>query len=111
MLHIWQHGPATVHDVHDALNVQVGAKQLAYTTVLTVLRNLFKRKFLDRKAEGRHHRFAPLISEETYKLAMVRQMREELFGGDAGQMLGCIARDDGINEITRGLLQELAIRD
>ena len=85
MHHIWRNGPATVHDVHDALNAQPDSpKQLAYTTVLTVLRSLVKRAFLDQKPEGRAHRFAPLITAAAYELAMVRQMRVELFGGDVG---------------------------
>ena len=40
MHHIWSHGPSTVHDVHDALMSDPLAKRLAYTTVLTVMRNL-----------------------------------------------------------------------
>jgi len=106
MLHIWKHGPATVHEVHAALNAQVGVKQLAYTTVLTVLRNLFKKRFLDRKPEGRQHRFMPLMAEEDYQVDMVRQMRVTLFGGDVERMLRCISGDDGIDEKKRGRIRE-----
>ena len=43
MHHIWSHGPSTVHDVHVALNTHPNSpKQLAYTTLLTVLRSLAK---------------------------------------------------------------------
>ncbi len=104
---IWKHGPSTVHDVHDALNVVPGSKQLAYTTILTVMRNLARRKFLDQQPDGRAHRFLPLIDEATYKLAMVRQMRVDLFGGDVGRMLGCIAGDYGIDEVKRSKIREL----
>ena len=109
MHHIWRNGPSTVHDVHDALNAQPGApKQLSYTTVLTVLRSLVKRALLDQKPEGRAHRFAPLITAAAYELAMVRQMRVELFGGDVGRMLGCMAGDDGIDEAKRVRIRALA---
>lgn len=108
MLYIWQYGPATVHEVHDALNAQVGAKQLAYTTILTVLRNLTKKKFLDRKLEGRKHRCAPLIDEASYAVETLRQIRVNLFGGDVGRMLECLAGDDGIEEVKRARIRELA---
>jgi len=108
MLHIWKHGPATVHEVHDALNAQVGVKQLAYTTILTVLRNLTKKKFLDPKLEGRLHRYTPLIGEATYALETLRQIRVNVFGGDVGRMLGCLAGDDGIDEGKRAKIRELA---
>jgi BlaI family penicillinase repressor len=108
MLHIWQHGPSTVHQVRDALNAQVGVNQLAYSTILTVLRNLTKRRFLDRKPEVRQHRFTPLITKADYQRQMVRQMRMELFGGNAERMLACIAGDDGIDALKRSRITEIA---
>jgi len=109
MLYIWANGPSTVHEVHVALNTQPDTpRQLAYTTLLTVLRSLVKRAFLDQKPEGRAHRFALLITAAAYELAMVRQMRVELFGGDVGRMLGCMAGDDGIDEAKRVRIRALA---
>ena len=110
MRHIWANGPATVHEVHDDLNAQPNApKQLAYTTVLTVMRSVVKRAFLDQKPEGRAHRFAPLITAAAYELAMVRQMRVELFGGDVGRMMMRIGEDEEIEARTRARIQELAV--
>ena len=107
---VWRNGPSTVHDVHDALNAQPdAAKQLAYTTILTVLRTLARREFLAQKAEGRMHRFTPLIAEDTYELEMVRQMRVDLFGGDVARMMKRIAEDEGIEESKRVRVRDLAI--
>jgi len=41
-------------------------------------------------------------------MTMVRQMRVELFGGDAGPMLACKAGDAVIDEAKRARIQELA---
>ena len=107
--HIWRNGPATVHDVHVALNADPTApKQLAYTTLLTVLRSLVKRALLDQKPEGRAHRFAPLITAAAYELAMVRQMRVELFGGDVGRMMMRIAEDEEVEATKRTRIRDLA---
>ena len=104
---IWSHGPSTVHDVHTALNADPTApKQLAYTTLL---RNLVKRAFLDQKPEGRAHRFAPLITAAAYELMMVRQMREELFGGDVGRMMMRIGEDEEIEARKRERIQALTV--
>lgn len=108
MHYIWKHGPSTVHDVHTALNGQGTGKQLAYTTILTVMRNLARRKFLSQAADGRAHRFTPLIDERTYKLGMVRQIRKDLFAGDVATMLSYIAQDDEIEEAKRSKIRELA---
>jgi BlaI family transcriptional regulator, penicillinase repressor len=108
MHYIWKHGPSTVHDVHTALNAQAASKQLAYTTILTVMRNLARRKFLSQAADGRAHRFTPLIDEKTYKLGMVRQLRKELFAGDVSTLLLFISLDDEIEESKRAKLRDLA---
>jgi predicted transcriptional regulator len=109
MQNIWRNGPSTVHDVHDALNAQPDApKQLAYTTVLTVMRSLVKRKFLDQKAEGRAHRFVPIITDEAYAAEMMRQIRVDVFGRDVGKMLACMAGDHGIEAAMRAKIQHLA---
>ena len=108
MQEIWKLGPTDVHAVHQALNIQ-GTKKLAYTTILTVMRNLVKRAFLDQQREGRKHRFIPLIDQGTYALAMVRNLRLELFGGNVLRLLGCIADDDGIDPLKRRRIRELAL--
>lgn len=105
---IWKHGPSTVHDVHSALNGQTTGKQLAYTTILTVMRNLARRKFLSQAADGRAHRFSPIIDEATYKRGIVRQTRKDLFGGDVKVLLSYIAQDDEVDEAVRAKLREIA---
>lgn len=108
MHYIWKHGPSTVHSVHDALNAEPGAPKLAYTTILTVMRNLARRKVLNQKATGRSHVFEPLIDEDTYKLGMLRQVRRDLFGGDVTRLLAYLARDEEIDASVRGRVQELS---
>lgn len=86
MKHIWQHGASTVHQVHNALNGQSGAQQLAYTTILTVMRNLAKRGILEQQRTGRSHVFEPLVDEQHYKQSLLRHLCEQFFDGDAEAM-------------------------
>jgi BlaI family transcriptional regulator, penicillinase repressor len=104
MHYIWKHGPSTVHAVHDALNGEQGAQKLAYTTILTVMRNLARRKVLNQKASGRSHIFEPLIDEDTYKLGILRQVRKDLFAGDVHRLLGYLARDEELDAAVRNQL-------
>ena len=60
MNHLWKVNAATVQEVGDALNGQPGAPRMAYTTFLTVMRNLAKRKILDQRrvVGAKRHQFA-----------------------------------------------------
>ncbi|HZQ96397.1 MAG TPA: BlaI/MecI/CopY family transcriptional regulator [Candidatus Sulfotelmatobacter sp.] len=56
---LWIRGNATVRELIDER-----CQDLAYTTVMTTLDRLFKKKLLSREAEGRAFRYAPLVTRE-----------------------------------------------
>lgn len=87
---VWKKGNCTVHDVHDALNAEPNAPQLAYTTVLTVMRNLVRRKILSQNPAGRSHIFGPIIGEKEYKEAMLQQICDDFFDGSHDRMVQLI---------------------
>ena len=84
MNHLWKVGSGTVQEVMDALNGGPGAKALAYTTFLTVMRNLAKRKLLDqRRTATKRHQFVCAIGEEEYKSAVVKAFFRDYCNNDA----------------------------
>ncbi|GLZ07461.1 transcriptional regulator BlaI [Actinomadura sp. NBRC 104412] len=56
-------GPATARDVSRAL---ASDRDLAHTTVMTVLDRLAKKDFLERERDGRAWRYRPVASRERY---------------------------------------------
>lgn len=90
MHHIWKNGECTVHDVHGSLNGEEDAPKLAYTTILTVMRNLARRNILHQKPAGRSHMFSPVVSESEYKEALLKQIGEDFFSGDTERMISIL---------------------
>jgi predicted transcriptional regulator len=80
---LWSRGePCTVREVHTDLQPQ---RELAYTTVLTVMDNLYKKGWLQRQPAGRAHRYTPTVSRGEYG---ARLMRDALTAsGDVQQAL------------------------
>ena len=58
----WEH-PATVREVLDDLRRD---RDLAYTTVMTVLDNLHRKGWLTRELDGRAYRYRPVASRQEY---------------------------------------------
>jgi predicted transcriptional regulator len=54
--------PVTVREVHRAL----AHRSLAYTTVMTVLDRLWRKRFLRRNARARAYQYSPTVSEAQY---------------------------------------------
>ncbi|MCB0924547.1 MAG: BlaI/MecI/CopY family transcriptional regulator [Mycobacterium sp.] len=62
MDHLWDAGePQTVRQVHDALCAH---RELAYTTVMTVLQRLAKKGLVVQLRDDRAHRYAPVASRD-----------------------------------------------
>lgn len=81
---LWRRGEATVAEVHHELLPERG---LALTTVATTLARLAKRRVLTRATRGRHFVYAAAVSEEQVRRAMVRELTELLFEGDAAALV------------------------
>ena len=74
MRRIWaRSGPVTVRDVLGDLQAD---RDIAYTTVMTVMGNLERKGWLRREAEGRAYRYEPLVSAEEYSAGLMRQALE-----------------------------------
>ena len=58
----------------------LGAK-LAYTTVLTILRNLEAKKFLRHEEEGRAHRYFPRVQQGSAQKSALARLIDTLFHG------------------------------
>lgn len=60
---IWAHGPATVADVHKVLE---GQREIAYTTVKTVMGRLAEKGYLKRTSAERAHVYGPTKSRDEF---------------------------------------------
>ncbi|MEH1130582.1 BlaI/MecI/CopY family transcriptional regulator [Micromonospora sp. CPCC 206061] len=80
---LWDKGePATVRQVHTVLCER---RELAYTTVLTVMDNLYKKGWLRREPAGRAHRYEPVANREQYGAQLMREALDA--SGDREQAL------------------------
>ncbi|MFZ2174501.1 MAG: BlaI/MecI/CopY family transcriptional regulator [Rhodococcus sp. (in: high G+C Gram-positive bacteria)] len=62
MEHLWSHAePQTVRQVHEALAAR---RELAYTTVMTVLQRLAKKHLVIQQRDDRAHRYLPVHQRE-----------------------------------------------
>jgi predicted transcriptional regulator len=69
---VWDWGePATVRDVFDHLAER---RQIAYTTVMTVMDNLYRKGHLSRVKDGRAYRYTPTAERGEYTARIMREV-------------------------------------
>jgi len=89
---LWEHGPSVVNEVKDQLH-----DELAYTTVLTILRNLEAKGFLRRAEEGRAHRYFPRVQQKAARKRALRRLLDTLFLGSPEALLTQLVDDHGMS--------------
>jgi predicted transcriptional regulator len=75
---IWRLAPCSVHQVVEALQPQ---RQLAYTSVSTIVRILEQKGFVRSQKEGRGHLYEPVISKEDYQVKSLQHLVSNVFDG------------------------------
>jgi BlaI family penicillinase repressor len=104
---LWANGSGTVTEVQGMLDVP-----LAYTTVLTMLRNLEGKGFLRREVEGRAHRYFPRVKQRAAQKHALRRLVDTLFLGSPEQLLTQLVDDHALSpDDLRRLARQLAERD
>jgi predicted transcriptional regulator len=76
---VWDLGEATVGQVREQL---AGQRELAYTTVLSVLQKLEKAGWLKHRSDGRSYVYIPRRSRSDAGRNALRGFTERMFGGD-----------------------------
>lgn len=79
---LWHAGSATVAEVREGLT-----DDLAYTTVLSALRTLEEKGFVDHVEEGRAHRYRPLVDWRTAGRGALRRLLDQVFMGSPERLL------------------------
>jgi predicted transcriptional regulator len=74
MERLWERGrPALVREILDDLR---GDRDLAYTTVMTVMENLHRKGWLRRERDGRAWRYEPTGSRSGYTASLMNEALE-----------------------------------
>ena len=76
--------PLLVADVHSRLQSK---RELAYTTVLTVLGNLFKKKAVDRARQGKAHVYWAVHKREQAAAGMFANLLNRVYNNNPAEML------------------------
>jgi predicted transcriptional regulator len=75
---LWERGPSLVGEVRATLK-----DELAYTTVLTILRTLEGKGYVGHKQEGRGHRYFATVKQQAAQRSALRHLTSKLFKGSA----------------------------
>ena len=90
---LWEHGASVVNEVKDKLG-----DELAYTTVLTILRTLEQKGYVKHEEEGRVHRYYAAVKEEAARKSALQHLTGKLFKGSAELLFTHLVADKKLSK-------------
>ena len=90
---LWELESATVAEVQEQLG-----DELAYTTVLTILRTLEEKGYAGHTQQGKAYRYHPLVEREHAGASAVRRLVGKMFQGSPEMLLTQLVSDRALSK-------------
>src|ERR1700727_3562430 len=90
---LWTRGESTVNDIAAALPEK---DAIAYNSVLTTIRILEQKGYVQHRKEGRAFYYVPLVAEEEAGSSEVRLVLSRVFGDSREKLMLSLVGDDDV---------------
>ncbi|MDE6570237.1 MAG: BlaI/MecI/CopY family transcriptional regulator [Alistipes sp.] len=90
---LWRLGDAVVSEIIE----RTSEPHPKYTTVATFLKILENKGFVGHKAEGKSHRYYPVLAKEDYAQTVMSSMLSNYFDGSLSQLVSFFSERENIS--------------
>jgi len=104
---LWEHGPSTARQVLDLLP---DGKARAYTTVLSVMQIMEKKKLLTHKRQGNANLYKPRQKQEVILDPFMQRLTNHVFGGSKLRLVESLLGSGRVDAEELKQLQDLIDR-
>ena len=98
---VWDRGQATVHDVKEAISL---GRTPAYTTILTMMRKLEAKGYLEHDVDERTYVYRATVSRQEVRQSLLGDLLERVFEGSPSLLVNSLVEQ---NKVTEEELQEI----
>ena len=92
---VWKRGSATVHEVRDTLG---RGRKPAYSTILTMMRKLEAKGFLEHGVQDRKYVYRAAIDQQRVRRSVIHDLVERLFEGSPALLVSSLLEQEGVSD-------------
>lgn len=96
--HVWDMGEATVKDVKKRI---LKNREVAYTTVMTVMKNLADKGYLKYRKDGVTYVYSPAQKPESVRFNLVKDLVKKVFKGSPKELVQTLVEGEQLSEEER----------
>ncbi len=101
---VWSLGHATAREVHDRITER---RRLAYTTVMTVMKNLAEKGYLTYEADGTAYVYTAARAPEEVQGSVLSGILEKVFGGSPTRLVQALVQREELSDTDRAEIRRL----
>ena len=101
---VWRRREVSVRDVYETLR---GRRQIAYTTVMTMMNTLEAKGYLRRTLHGRAYQYRPAVPERRVVKTLVKEFVARVFDGASATLLAHLVSERELTDDERRELRRL----
>jgi predicted transcriptional regulator len=96
--HVWKLQEATVKQVRKRI---LENRQVAYTTIMTVMKNLADKGYLKYRKDGVTYVYSPAVEPESVRFNLVNDLVKKVFRGSPKQLVQTLVQNEDLSEDER----------
>lgn len=101
---LWQEAPLKVADILEKIQRK---PKPAYTSLLTLVQVMEKKKYLRHEKEGKAYTYYPQIQQRNFLSSEIKRMAKRLFNGSPGELVLNLVEDEQLNAAEIEALRKL----
>ncbi|MFN1835178.1 BlaI/MecI/CopY family transcriptional regulator [Balneola sp. MJW-20] len=93
--HVWELEEATVAEVKDKI---LESRKVAYTTVMTIMKNLSDKGYLKYRKDGATYVYSPAQKPEDVQFDLINSMINKVFKGSTSALVQSLVNHEKMND-------------
>lgn len=102
--HVWELGEASVTDVREKI---LENRKVAYTTIMTVMKNLADKKYLKYRKKGLSYIYSAAIQPEDVRYNLVDRLIDKVFHGSPKDLIQALVQSENLTDEERNEIKNM----
>ncbi|GAB5409884.1 MAG: BlaI/MecI/CopY family transcriptional regulator [Balneolaceae bacterium] len=102
--HVWELGEATVAEVQERI---LSERKVAYTTVMTIMKNLNDKGYLKYRKDGVTYVYSAAQKPENVQFNLIGKLVDKVFKGSPSALIQTLVKNERLSEEERAEIKKL----
>tara|TARA_R100001143_G_scaffold63581_1_gene72398 strand:+ start:2349 stop:2729 length:381 start_codon:yes stop_codon:yes gene_type:complete len=102
--HVWNLGEASVADVREQI---LQTREVAYTTVMTIMKNLSDKSYLKYRKEGMSYIYSAAVQPDQVRFSLIDRLIDKVFQGSPKDLVQTLVQSENLSEEERNEIKKL----